>query len=84
MPVKTYYLDFYCAEAMLCIEVDGEQHEPDRDRRRDESLLVLGILTVRVPSLDLFDEETIRSWLDVIYQTCVIRSGRDPFPEPLP
>ncbi len=46
-----YVLDFYCAPARLCIEVDGEAHErgdrPERDAARDEWLAHKGVRTVR-------------------------------------
>ena len=50
---STWWLDFYCPEAKLCIEVDGEQHEQtgERDQRRDQELDNEGILTIRIPSL---------------------------------
>jgi very-short-patch-repair endonuclease len=39
-PVGPYILDFYCAEARLCIEVDGPVHaeRSDNDQRRTEWL----------------------------------------------
>lgn len=82
--MKSFYLDFYCPAAMLCLEVDGEQHEPERDQIRDRDLLAIGILTLRVPSLDLFDKQSARTWIELIYRTCVERTGREPFPAPLP
>ena len=47
-----YVLDFYCAPARLCVEVDGAQHEftLDRDARRDAFLARQGIETLRVPA----------------------------------
>ena len=50
--VGPYVLDFYCHEARLCIEVDGEQHadRDEADRKRDAFLADKGILTYRVPS----------------------------------
>src|SRR5438552_2276723 len=55
--VGDYYLDFCCAAAGLCIEVDGEQHDKRliRDAKRDTFLAGRGIYTMRIPSLDLFD-----------------------------
>jgi very-short-patch-repair endonuclease len=84
VPMKTYFLDFCCPAAMLCLEVDGEQHVPEEDARRDQNLLELGIVTVRIPSLEVFDRDSLRGWLDTIYRLCVERSGHEPFPEPGP
>ncbi len=62
VPVDRYILDFYCAEASLCVEIDGELHQLriDRDEQRDESLRALGIETFRIPSLVLFDLTSAR------------------------
>jgi len=44
-----YILDFYCASAKLCVEVDGPVHaeRADDDARRDNWLAGQGIRTVR-------------------------------------
>ena len=56
-PVDKYFLDFYCAEAKLCVELDGELHElrRDRDAIRDADLAVLGIETLRISTAELYD-----------------------------
>jgi very-short-patch-repair endonuclease len=48
-PVEPYILDFYCAAAKLCIEIDGEGHAwtVGRDERRDAWLNAQGIDVVR-------------------------------------
>ncbi|HXH62166.1 MAG TPA: DUF559 domain-containing protein [Fimbriimonadaceae bacterium] len=78
--VGPYFLDFYCPEAKVCVEVDGEQHEArkDRDRVRDEFLANKGILTLRVPSLAFFDYDTPEAskFLDLVRRTCEERAGR--------
>ena len=52
-----YRLDFYCAKARLCIEVDSEAHErgdrPERDARRDAWLLERGVATLRIPAVEV-------------------------------
>lgn len=53
-PIGPYRLDFYCAEAKLALEMDGEQHEPERDQARDEWLNDQGIATLRIPSRQFF------------------------------
>ena len=76
--VDRYFLDFYCSKAKLCIELDGEQHafRAPHDARRDEILRNLGIETLRIPSLDLFDPEGMKlhRWLKVIEELCRERS----------
>ena len=80
-----YTLDFYCTEASLCVEVDGEQHRArqSQDALRDEWLGKNRIATIRIPSLDLFDEAGIATseWLRLVQQTCEDRSGRSAFTE---
>ncbi len=53
-PSGDYSLDFYCSDAALAIEVDGEAHSrgdrPVRDERRDIWLAERGIETLRVPA----------------------------------
>ena len=52
-----YYLDFFCYEAGLAVEVDGLAHElgstPHRDEPRDAWLARRGILTVRIRATDV-------------------------------
>jgi very-short-patch-repair endonuclease len=50
-------LDFYCSDARLAIEVDGEVHglgdRPQRDARRDAWLASAGIATLRIAATDI-------------------------------
>ena len=52
-----YRLDFYCAKAKLCIEIDSEAHErgdrPERDARRDAWLAARGVDTLRIPAKEV-------------------------------
>ena len=77
VPVGPYILDFYCAQASLCIEVDGEQHEEARwrDAKRDAYLRDVGIETMRIPRLDLFDKDArvFGQWLQRIDDACKVR-----------
>ena len=56
-PLGPYILDFYCAKARLCIEVDGEIHTRDdqreHDRKRGKWLNEQGIHVHRVIARDL-------------------------------
>jgi len=53
-PAEKYVLDFYCAPAMLAIEVDGEAHargdRPERDAIRDAWLASKGVRVLRYPA----------------------------------
>ena len=53
-PCGDYILDFFCADARLAIEIDGEAHDrgdrPERDAARDAWLGKAGISTLRIPA----------------------------------
>lgn len=55
--IEPYFLDFYCAKARVCVEVDGIAHgmgdRPVRDAERDERLRDEGIDVVRVLATDV-------------------------------
>ncbi|MBI4922104.1 MAG: endonuclease domain-containing protein [Devosia nanyangense] len=48
-PLGPYILDFYCAEARLCVEVDGPVHAEriEHDTRRTQWLAAEGIRVIR-------------------------------------
>ncbi|MBX3353497.1 MAG: DUF559 domain-containing protein [Phycisphaeraceae bacterium] len=50
-----YILDFFCAEALLCIEIDGHchAHRRDHDARRDEYLRERGVHTLRIAASEV-------------------------------
>ena len=56
-PSGPYIADFYCHEARLVIEVDGEAHgygdRPTRDVRRDTWFTERGLSTLRFASTDI-------------------------------
>lgn len=56
-PVGRYVLDFYCAGAKVCVEIDGMAHDmgdrPARDVVRDAWLAAQGVRVLRVPAVDV-------------------------------
>jgi very-short-patch-repair endonuclease len=56
-PIYRFIIDFYCAEAKLLIEIDGESHrEPGQaeyDKARTEYLEALGYLVIRFTNDDV-------------------------------
>lgn len=58
-PIGPYVLDFYCAEANLAVEVDGQSHgtgdHPLRDARRDIWLAEKGVRTLRLTARDVLN-----------------------------
>lgn len=77
-PLGVYILDFYCAEATLCIEVDGYTHEnadaEAHDARRDAWLLEQGIETLRLGSVDVFRDSDGAA--EAVVQAALRRLGR--------
>ena len=80
-PVGIYYLDFFCEEARLNIELDGGQHGfPDQqqhDQERERFLASLGIRTLR------FWNSRLRRDAQGIRDT-VFHEVQDRAPHPLP
>jgi len=67
-PTGPYVLDFFCSDARLAIEVDGEVHSrgdrPERDAVRDQRLVDAGIETMRIPAADLLkDADAVLRWI---------------------
>ncbi|MBX3353869.1 MAG: DUF559 domain-containing protein [Phycisphaeraceae bacterium] len=59
-PLGGYTLDFFCREAMLCVELDGVHHAGEtnrlRDSVRDAKLAELGVRTLRFTASSLAKE----------------------------
>ena len=82
-PAGFYVLDFFCAEAKLAIEIDGEAHErgdqPRFDAKRDAQLRTHGIETLRIPAVEVLKNierveghivEAARARLPLHYNRC--------------
>ena len=59
-PIDRFIIDFYCAEAKLCIEIDGDSHaEPDQikyDQARTQWLNDEGYHVIRFTNREVFKE----------------------------
>jgi very-short-patch-repair endonuclease len=59
-PSGPYILDFYCSDARLAVEVDGETHaridRAERDAKRDAWFSSAEIETLRIPAADLLND----------------------------
>jgi very-short-patch-repair endonuclease len=59
-PSGPYVLDFFCSDARLAVEIDGEAHnrgdQPQRDMARDDWFALAGISTLRVPARDVLSD----------------------------
>lgn len=80
--VGPYRLDFYCSEARLAVEFDGEQHEIDRDARRDAYLAGLGVEVLRIPNRQFFvlDDQPYIDIFRLIQRRCEEITGRSVTP----
>ncbi|MBM3928239.1 MAG: DUF559 domain-containing protein [Sphingomonadales bacterium] len=56
-PSGPFTLDFYCIDAKLVVEVDGEAHSrgdrPQRDHARDAWFARFGLHTLRIPAAEV-------------------------------
>ena len=72
-PLGPYVLDFYCAAARLCVEVDGWGHnagdQPARDERRDRWLAEQGVETLRIPASEVMRDPD--EMADVVFRTAL-------------
>jgi very-short-patch-repair endonuclease len=61
-PIGPFFADFYCVEARLVVEADGEPHVPPtrRDERRDAWLRSTGLVVLRFENREIL-EHTART-----------------------
>jgi very-short-patch-repair endonuclease len=80
-PLGQYVLDFFCHDARLAIEIDGEAHNrgtrPLSDIARDETLRRQGILTLRINATDVLQDLEA-----AVRHIIVIASERMPLHQP--
>ncbi|HET9811562.1 MAG TPA: DUF559 domain-containing protein [Sphingomicrobium sp.] len=77
-PLEPYFVDFFCHEAAMAVEVDGLAHEmganPQRDVRRDAWLAGKGIRTLPFRATDIRDN--LDGVLTLIVEECLSRTPR--------
>ncbi|MEZ4671279.1 MAG: DUF559 domain-containing protein [Anaerolineae bacterium] len=80
-PIDRFIVDFYCAEAHLVVEVDGEIHDytPDEDALRQAFLESRGLRVVR------FRNEDVLQGMDNVLEQieAVVNTPHPPSPSPL-
>jgi very-short-patch-repair endonuclease len=56
-PIGDFIVDFFCAKAGICVEIDGVVHDmgdnPERDKVRDANLKASGFEVLRIPASDV-------------------------------
>ena len=63
-PLDEYIVDFYCAELMIAIEIDGDTHadQEQYDKRRTENLNKYGVEVIRYTNAEVLNN------LEGVYQ----------------
>jgi very-short-patch-repair endonuclease len=83
-PIDRFIIDFYCAEAKLCIEIDGSSHfeteQTEYDAARTEFLEQLSCKVIRFTNADV--RYNIHAIVDEIIRQVEMRIA--PHPGPLP
>jgi len=82
-PVGDYIVDFYCSQARLVIELDGDSHvgKEAADEKRQQVLEAKGFKVLRVWDTHIYDD--LEAVLQLIWQECEGRKNPSP-PTPLP
>ena len=72
-----FIVDFFCADAGLCIEIDGDTHaepgQPEYDAARTTWLNQRGYRVIRFPNSDVL--ENLAGVLETLHRTCVDESS---------
>jgi very-short-patch-repair endonuclease len=57
-PLDRFIIDFYCAEAKLCIEIDGDSHaeQIEYDQARTDYLTACGYTIIRFTNREVFNQ----------------------------
>ena len=83
MPIGEYIVDFYCYNAQLVIELDGDQHarkeNVEKDYIRDAYLEQQGLLVVRIPNGTVYDNfDGVCEMLDGVIRERMVLFGKEP------
>jgi very-short-patch-repair endonuclease len=79
VPIGPYIVDFYCADLMLAIELDGSQHQlilDEYDSQRTAYLRQQGLEVVRIPNEELIRDSQLVA--EVIRAAIASRVKREP------
>ena len=83
-PIDRFIIDFYCDEAKLCIEVDGDSHaeQIEYDQARIAYLNELGYTVIRFINREVFNQcEAVLQRIADEYQR-IIGDAAAPSPSP--
>ena len=82
--IGPYIADFLCPAKALVVEVDGDTHEVEADRKRDAELGERGFKVLHVTNRDVMDslDGVLRFILDALEQASARWAGPHPNPSP--
>ena len=82
--IHRFVVDFFCADAKLILELDGGQHDHNRDRDADRTrvLEAMGYLVLRFWNHDVM--RNTNGVLEEILSTVSQHTSEPPHPTPLP
>jgi len=82
-PIDRYVLDFYCHDEKLAIEIDGGQHNEEKNRHYDEKRA--GFLTEQgIRILRFWNHQVLQETESVMQAVYDALQVEDPHPNPLP
>jgi very-short-patch-repair endonuclease len=83
-PIDRFVVDFFCADAKLIVELDGGQHDHDRERDADRTRILeaMGYLVLRFWNHDVM--RNMDGVLEEILSTANPHRSEPPHPTPLP
>lgn len=83
-PIDRFIIDFYCAEAKRCIEIDGDSHaeQVKYDQARTAYLNELGYTVIHFTNREVFNQ--CEAVLQQIAAECRRLIGDDDSPSPSP
>ena len=83
-PIAGYIADFYCAQARLILELDGESHvgKGTRDENRRRTLKSKGFRILRFWDTEIYDD--LEAVLELIWRACQSQGVAPSPPAPLP
>ncbi|HSD84765.1 MAG TPA: endonuclease domain-containing protein [Anaerolineae bacterium] len=81
-PIDKFIIDFYCADAKLCIELDGDSHaeQIEYDQVRTACLNELGYTIIRFTNREVFGQ--LEAVLQTIADECRTLIGNENPPSP--
>jgi very-short-patch-repair endonuclease len=82
--IGSHIADFLCPAAKLVVEVDGDTHEPEADRRRDTALAAHGLRVLHIGNNDVMTNvEGVAEAIRVALHGAAARA-ESPHPNPSP